>query len=84
MNQVQVINRHQIISVNISVDVDNKYSITNVSDSIELQPLKLTQELNFFHTVLDMSYILKSKTIIADLVLKELLEHYRKPLNGYN
>lgn len=56
MNQVQVINRYEIVSVKISVNIDNKYSITNDSDSMERQPPKLTQEFNFSHTVLIKNY----------------------------
>lgn len=46
---------------------------------MERQPPKLTQKLDFSMQnlyVLDISYILKSKTIITDLVKKELPGNY--------
>lgn len=48
---------------------------------MELQPSDLTQELNFFHAVLVISFLLISKTIINNLIKKELLENYWKPSN---
>lgn len=39
---------------------------------MELQPRELIQEVNFVYDVLDIGFVLKSKTIITDLVKKRI------------
>lgn len=51
---------------------------------MELQPRELTQEVNFVYDVLDIGFVLKSKTIITDLVKKELIENHWKSPSCYN
>jgi len=67
----------------ISADVDNS-SIIDTLNSVELQPRELKQEVNYVYDVLDIGFVLKSKTIITDLVKKELLENHWKPPSCYN
>ncbi|KAE9537022.1 hypothetical protein AGLY_006829 [Aphis glycines] len=67
----------------ISADVDNS-SIIDTLNSVELQPRELKQEVNYVYVVLDIGFVLKSKTFIMDLVKKELLENHWKPPSCYN
>lgn len=48
-------------SVEIFADVDNR-SVTNSFGNVELQPCELTQKLNFVHDVIDIGFVVKSKT----------------------
>lgn len=67
-NQSSSNNEHE----KISADVDNS-SIIDTLNSVELQPRELTQEVNYFYDVLDIGFVLKSKTIITDLVKKRII-----------